>query len=536
MVSQKTYRALLLAGATLCGYSLVVAIPANAADNQAKNVDWPSYNNDPMAQRYSPLKQIKVGNVGTLKEVCRVKIQDGGSFQTSPIVVGGVVYLTTARDTVALNPTNCKEIWRNTYKSSHEDVWAVNRGVAYMNGMLFRGTGDGQLLAIDAKTGKQIWQDAAGDPSRGEFLAGAPVAWNGVVYTGTAGSDWGVRGRVMAFDAETGRELWRFNLIPAAGEPGADTWQVKKSALTGGGGTWTTFALDIARGELVVPVGNPAPDLDPEYRPGDNLYTDSIVVLNARTGALKWYHQLKAHDGVDHDIAAAPTLYRSPELRDVMAIGGKDGFVVGVDRETHDVLYKTAVTSVDNEGATPTEQGVHVCPGLLGGVEWNGAAFDLPKNSLYVGAVDWCAVMKKGEPKWVGGEFFFGGTPVQDPPDQASGWVTALDATSGKVKWQYHAKAPVVSGITPTAGGVVFGGDTKGTFFALDSSSGKPVFTMPTDGMIAGGVVTYAIDGKQYVAFTSGNVSRITFGALGDPTLIVLALDKTAPSAESGAK
>ncbi len=179
---------------------------------------------------------------------------------------------------------------------------------------------------------------------------------------------------------------------------------------------------------------------------------------------------------------------------------------------------------------------MHVCPGLLGGVEWNGAAFDLPKNSLYVGAVDWCAVMKKGEPKWVGGEFFFGGTPVQDPPDQASGWVTALDATNGKVKWQYHAKAPVVSGITPTAGGILFGGDTKGTFFALDSDSGKPVFTMPTDGMIAGGVVTYAIAGKQYVAFTSGNVSRITFGALGDPTLIVLALDKTAPSAESGAK
>ncbi len=333
VISQKTLRALLLAGATLSGYSLAASVPGNAAGSQAANVDWPSYNNDPMAQRYSPLKQIKAGNVASLKEVCRVKIQDGGSFQTSPIVVEGVMYLTTARDTVALDPTTCKEIWRNTYKSSHEDVWAVNRGVAYMNGMLFRGTGDGQLLAIDAKTGKQVWQDAAGDPSRGEFLAGAPVAWNGVVYTGTAGSDWGVRGRVMAFDAATGRELWRFNLIPAAGEPGADTWQVKKSALTGGGGTWTTFALDIARGELVVPVGNPAPDLDPEYRPGDNLYTDSIVVLNARTGALKWYHQLKAHDGVDHDIAAAPTLYRSPELRDVMAIGGKDGFVVGVDRE-----------------------------------------------------------------------------------------------------------------------------------------------------------------------------------------------------------
>ena len=532
MTFEPTCRALLLAGAALIATSGLAATPASAAP---ENTDWPSYNNDLLAQRYSPLKQINAKNVASLKEVCRVKIQDGGTFHTGPIVVDGTMYLTTAHDTVALDPRNCQEVWRNTYKAVHDDVWPVNRGVAYMNGRLFRGTPDGQLLALDAKTGKVLWQDAAGDPARGEFLSGAPVASNGIVYTGTAGSDWGVRGRVMAFDAETGRELWRFDLIPAGSEPGAETWQVRKTALTGGGGTWTTFALDVARGEVVVPVGNPAPDLDASYRPGDNLYTDSVVVLDARTGALKWYHQLKAHDGVDHDIAAAPTLYRTPDLADVMAIGGKDGYVVGIDRDTHDVLYRTAVTSIDNETVIPDEEGEHLCPGLLGGVEWNGSAFDPQKDSLYVGTVDWCGVMKKGKPKWVGGELFYGGEPIQDPPDKASGWVTALDAANGKVKWQYHAKAPVVSGITPTAGGLIFGGDTRGTFFALDSNTGAPLFTLPGQGMIAGGVITYALDGKQYVAFTSGNVSRLTFGELGDPAIVVLAVDKAAP-AEGGNK
>ncbi len=524
MVTRRMFRALLLAGATLSTQPLGLANPANAAD-APQNVDWPAYNNDMLGQRYSPLKQVNAGNVASLQEVCRVKIQDGGSFHTGPIVVEGTMYVTTARDTVALDPHTCKEMWRNTYRSSIEDVWPVNRGVAYSNGRLFRGTPNGRLLAIDAKTGKQIWEDVVGDPARGEFLSGSPVAWNGVVYTGTAGGDWGNRGRVVAFNAEDGRELWRFNLIPAPNEPGADTWQVKKSALTGGGGTWTTLTLDVTTNELIVPVGNPAPDLNAEYRPGDNLYTDSVVVLDARTGALKWYHQLKAHDGVDHDIAAAPTLYRSPEMQDVMAIGGKDGYVVGVDRETRKVLYRTAVTSVDNEAAIPTEAGVHVCPGLLGGVEWNGAAFDLPRNSLYIGAVDWCAVFKKGGSKWVAGELFYGGDPIQDPVDQASGWVTAINASNGAVKWQYHAAAPVVGGITPTAGNVVFGGDTKGTFFALDSNTGKPLLSMPTSGMIAGGVVTYAVEGKQYVAFTSGNVSRLTFGNLGDPTIVVLGLN-----------
>jgi alcohol dehydrogenase (cytochrome c) len=536
MIAATIYRKLLLASAAIMVSSLAASPTVSAADEPAtggSNIDWPSYNNGFQSQRYSPLTRINSKNVSTLKEVCHVKVQDGGSFHTGPIVVDGTMYLTTARDTIALDPRTCQIKWRNTYTSSHEDVWPVNRGVAYMNGRLFRGTPDGALLAIDATTGKTIWQDTVGNPNLGEFLSGVPVAWNGVVYAGTAGSDWGVRGRVMAFDANDGRELWRFNLIPTGKEAGAESWQNKKSALTGGGGTWTTFALDVTRDELAIPVGNPAPDLDAEYRPGDNLYTDSIVVLDARTGALKWYHQLKAHDGVDHDLAASPVLYRTPDLQDIVAMAGKDGLLVGIDRETHNVLFRTPITTIENENAIPTEQGDHVCPGLLGGVEWNGPAYDRKHNALVTPAVDWCALFKKGAPKYVAGELFYGGDPVQDPADKAHGWITSVDAASGKVNWKHEIDAPVIGAVTPTAGGVTFGGDTKGNFFALDSASGKSLFSMPTQGMIAGGIITYQINDKQYVALTSGNVSRITFGELGDPTIIVMGLGEPSDNAST---
>ena len=185
-------------------------------------------------------------------------------------------------------------------------------------------------------------------------------------------------------------------------------------------------------------------------------------------------------------------------------------------------MYTTPVTTIDNVDAVATEAGVHVCPGLNGGVGWNGPSYDPKLNALFVGSVDWCSTFKKGPPKYIQGELFFGGDPIMDKV--ATGWITALDGSTGKVKWKYKTEKPVVSGITPTAGGLVFAGDTSGKFFAFDSETGKPLYMLEAPGMIAGGVVTYSVKGKQYVAFTSGNVSRLTFGELGSPTIIVLAL------------
>jgi alcohol dehydrogenase (cytochrome c) len=497
------------------------ALPAIAEDGSADR-GWPTYNNDLLGQRYSPLKQINKTNVANLKQSCSIKVQDGGSFQASPIVVSGTMYVTTARDTIAIDPATCVEKWRHTFNSPDDDVFPNNRGVAYANGRLFRGSATGALFSLDVATGKQLWVEQIGNNALGEFVSAAPVAWGGLVFTAIAGGDWGARGRILAFEAETGREVWRFNTIPTGNEFGADTWKNKKSVLTAGGGVWSTMSLDVVTGELFVPVGNPAPDLNAEYRPGDNLFTDSIVSLEARTGKLLWYHQQKKNDSTDHDIGAAPVMFRDPDIRDIVVYAGKDGQLTALDRATKEKMYTTPVTTIDNVDAVATEAGVHVCPGLNGGVGWNGPSYDQKLNSLFVGSVDWCSTFKKGPPKYIQGELFFGGDPIMDKV--ATGWITALDGSTGKVKWKHKTEKPVVSGITPTAGGLVFAGDTSGKFFAFDSETGKPLYTLGTPGMIAGGVVTYSVKGKQYVAFTSGNVSRLTFGELGSPTIIVLAL------------
>jgi len=499
--------------------------PAGATVPGRADAEWATYNKDYLGHRFSPLKQIHTQNVGSLKEVCRVKLAELTSFHTGPVLVDGIMYVTTARDTFALDPRNCAVIWKATWEP--EDVMnpTTNRGVAYMDGRLFRGTNDGRIIALDAKTGKQLWKTVAADPKKAYYMSAAPIAWSGLVFMGTAGSDSGIRGRMMAYDAATGREVWRFNTIPMPGEPGYDTWKSGVSADTGGGGTWTSYALDVKTGELFVPVANPAPDFNVAYRPGDNLFTNSLVVLDARTGKLKWWFQATPNDGYDYDLGAAPVLYTDARGKDVVALGSKDGYVYVVDRSTHKLRFKTPVTTINNSGA-PTPEGVVACPGTLGGVEWNGPAFDPERRALYVGAVDWCSEFKSGEVKYIPGEAFSGGSKKQ--VGKANGWITAIDAETGKVRWKYEAGSPVVAGVTPTAGGVVFTGDMAGNFLALDSASGKVLYTMPTGGAIAGGVITYSVGDRQYVATTSGNISRTSQSfsplSLGTPSIIILAV------------
>ncbi len=511
--------------------AFVIQVPAvhganeprkSAAVPKADAHGWSMYNKDFQGQRFSPLREIDVTNVHALNEVCRIKIAKGGSFHTGPIVVDGVMYITTARSTIALNPKTCALYWRSIYQPEQDEVWAANRGATYLAGKLFRGTADGRILALDAKTGRQIWKVAAGNPLRGEFFSSAPIAWGNLVFTGIAGGDWGIRGRMMAFDAATGREVWRFNTVPMPHEPGAETWEIPATMETGGGGTWGSYALDVKRGEVFVPVANPAPDFAPLVRPGDNLYTNSVVVLDAKTGKLKWWYQLGPNDSHDYGLGAAPMLFRANNA-DMVALAGKDGFVHVVDRATHRLVYKTPTTTIENAGLPPTPEGRRFCPGVYGGSEWNGPAFDQARNAIFVGAVDWCSIIKSESPSYTAGRLFMGGSYKQ--VTEPTGWVTSLDAATGKINWRHHTEAPVVAGITPTAGGIVLTGDLAGNFLALDSVTGKVLRKLDTGGAIAGGVVTYAIDGKQYVATTSGNISRLTFGGLGSPTIIVMAVN-----------
>ncbi|MBL6751672.1 MAG: PQQ-binding-like beta-propeller repeat protein [Nevskia sp.] len=515
-----------LAGA--CAATLVPAAQA-AEPEPSTGGEWAGYNKTLDGERFSPLRQITPANAAGLAEVCRIEVARNGSFQAGLVVVNGTLYATTPTDTLALDPATCAVKWRHKYVRTREPTLAINRGVAYYDGRLYRGTDDGHVIALDAETGKEAWNDEVGDARLGEFVTGAPVAWNGIIIAGIAGGEWGIRGRIVALDALSGREVWHFNTIPMPGEAGADTWRKDTDWRDhGGGGSWTSFAVDPVTGEVFLPVGNPVPDFTPADRLGQNLYTNCFVVLDARTGKLKWWYQLAPNDGLDHDLGAAPMLFRNGKSRDMVAVAGKDGLLHIVDRITHKVVSKTPVTTVDAKPVMPTPQGVKGCPGVAGGVAWNGPAFDPQLMTIFVGAIDFCTIFKaeSGE-KYEQGGFYMGGTwaPTADP---ASGWITAVDANSGQVRWKYHTPAPVLAALTPTAGGVVFGGDNAGNFYVFNSATGEVVKKVETGGSLSGGVISYESAGKQYVAFTAGNVSRTLYGALGRPSVVVMAL-KEAP-------
>jgi mono/diheme cytochrome c family protein len=287
------------------------------------------------------------------------------------------------------------------------------------------------------------------------------------------------------------------------------------------------MSLDTATGELFVPVGNPWPDIDKAYRPGDNLFTNSMVVLDAYSGALKWWHQISPGDWMDLDLVAAPMLYRDGG-RDLVAISGKDGHVTVVDRASKQRVFRTPVTTVQTMPKDPPPGGARMCPGFAGGVEWNGPALDPLANQLVVGSVDICFNVKPGPPKqYTAGALDFGGTVEPDGP--TTGWITALDPVSGAVRWKYHAEKPVVAGVTPTAGGITFAGDLGGSLLVFDSRSGKVLRKMAAGGAMAGGLVTYEVKGRQYVAYAAGNVSRNAFGDLGMPSVVIMRLDPPRP-------
>ncbi|MCC6201535.1 MAG: PQQ-binding-like beta-propeller repeat protein [Gammaproteobacteria bacterium] len=520
----------------LAGRAVVAAdaVPVAASLPAPIGADWEGYNKTLDGQRYSLLDQINTTNAASLAEVCRVRVATRGSFQSGLVVVGNLLYATTSTETFAIDPVTCALRWQHSYQRAQAPGLQGNRGVAWLNGRVFRGTDDARLIALDALTGREIWVNVLGDPTIGEYLTGAPVAWNGLVIAGISGSEFGIRGRIIAFDALTGREVWRFNTVATGAEVGADTWGDRKWSEHGGGGTWSTMTIDQRTGELFVPVGNPVPDYAPQDRPVANLFTNSVLVLDAVSGALRWWYQLQANDDRDHDLAAAPVLFHDNRHRAMVAAAGKDGLLHLIDRETREARFKVPVTTVDAQRPAVTPEGIFVCPGAYGGVLWNGPAFDPKRMWFFTPAVDQCMVIKS-EPGTsyvrrginIGGSYSGEGVPM-------TGWITAVDANTGAVRWKYHADVSMTGGVTPTAGGVVLTGDNAGNFLVFASDSGKLLLKHNTGGAISGGVVTYARGGRQYVAVTSGNVSPAGFGTVGQPSVVVLALPET-PAAPAAA-
>jgi alcohol dehydrogenase (cytochrome c) len=529
--------------------------PAPTATPNAITGDWPSYNKTLTSERYSQLSQINTKNVGKLKVLCTYDTGRYTSFETGPIMVNGALIGTTEHDIFSIDPTNCHENWRTHVDYKPASLLAVNRGAAYLDGLLFRGTEDGRVLAYDIKTGKRVWEATIADPKIGESTPAAPIAWNGLVFIGNAGGDnKGVKGRMYALDAKTGKIVWEFYLVPKTeGDPtrgpqGATpldmtTWKNAPGTPITGGATWTSYTLDPVTGELYIPGGNPAPDFAIGPREGENLYSGSVVVLDAKTGAYKRDFKLVPKDWHDWDVSTAPALIQTEGGKKLLSVAPKDGHLYGFDLATNTMLYRTPVTRIENADAPfAIDKAVHFCPGTVGGAEWNGPAYDPQTNLILIGEVDWCATVrlqndeqiqevKPGKP-WSGmatiNPYRTYGTP--DSFGNWAGWVYAADADTGVWKWRLKSNYPILSGMTPTAGGIVFFGDMGGNFYVLDAANGQRLWGQKIGGAIGGGVITYTADGVQRVAVATGFTSILWPTEVVTGKIVILGLGNATAS------
>lgn len=492
--------------------------------------DWASYNRTVESDRFSPLAQINEQTAGGLKVLCTYDTKKLEGSETGLIMVDGALVGTTSEDIFSIDPNTCKENWR-----VHEDsgLWSipVNRGAAFHDGKVFRGFNDGYVRAFDLATGKQVWETYITQKDYAGGATAAPIAWDGKVFFGMAGGDvHNVRGRVLALDAATGAPVWQISTVPSLAE---DVFHAPKGAMPedqmratwgnpadipiSGGGTWTSYTIDPQTGYLYIPVGNSAPDYIKHLRPGENLFANTVLVVDARTGNYVKHYSIRPDDWHDWDMSNTPAVYTSRGGRKQVSVSPKDGYLYTFDGVTDQLLYRNPVTKIEN-AEVPFEVGkeVHFCPGPAGGGEWNGTAYDGQFNLLFTGSNEWCAWVKiekdsaaaraKDGANWMGVAYI---NPLDsagkfDDPSKWAGWLHATDADSGEWVWRAKSSYPILSGVTPTAGDVVMFGDMGGNFYILRSSDGGKVWSKHFDGAIAGGVITYNSGGAQRVAFMSG--------------------------------
>jgi alcohol dehydrogenase (cytochrome c) len=540
--SNPTYKAPEVVGPS----SSAEAPPASAVAG-----DWPSYNRTLSSDRFSPLSQINTTNVGKLRILCTYYVHTFTSFESGLIMVNNALIGTTEHDTFSVNPATCAENWR-THEAFPGGLLPAARGAAYLDGMLFRGTTDGRVLAYDFKTGKRLWETTIADHQLGEGVPGAPIAWDGLVFIGNAGGDYkGGKGHMFALDAKTGKIVWEFFLAPkqegdtVRGPLGVTpldtaTWQNVPGIPISGGGTWTSFTLDTDTGALYVPGGNPAPDFDVGVRPGGNLYTDSVVVLDAKTGAYRYHFKIVPKDWHDWDVSNPPILVRTRAGKRLLIVSPKDGHLYAFDLANNQLVYRVPVNQVENQDVPfSLSKDVHFCPGSSGGEEWNSPSYVEQTNLIVTASVDWCNTVRMQDNKklrdrplgkpWSGMATLnpfqmFGKRSKAD--GHWSGWVYATDADSGVWKWRLKSNYPVLGGWTPTAGGLLFFGDVGGNLYALDSATGQKVWGQTLDGAIGGGVITYMADGSQKIAVAVGFTHIEWPTIIRTAKIVVLGLDE----------
>jgi len=485
--------------------------------------NWLTYSGNYTGQRYSLLDQIHTGNVGRLRVAWVHQADELDAFETSPVVVDGVMFITEPPNLVkALSTRTGRTLW--TYrKDIPKDLrlccGKVNRGVAVLDDAVYYASLDAHLIALDARSGRLRWEVTMADYKTGHSSTGAPLAVKDKIITGMAGGEFGVRGFIDAYDAKTGKQAWRFWTIPAAGEPGNDTWQ-GNSWKTGSATTWVTGVYDPESNTLYWGTGNPGPDWNGDVRKGDNLYSDTLLALDPDTGQKKWHFQYTPHDEHDWDSTQTPILIDAVlqgQPRKIVALANRNGFYYALDRQTgrfvggRPYIKQTWSSGLDEAGrpmrlpnTAPSVEGTLVWPSLGGGSNWYSSTYSPQTSLYYVNVKEKAGVYHKGEAEYKAGAFFNGGGQQEYKGEEGYGAVRALEPGSGALRWEHRLHSPSHAGLMSTAGGLVFGSNGS-SFFAIDAKDGKPLWDFQAGGGIIANPITYMSEGKQYVVIAGGH-------------------------------
>ena len=486
--------------------------------------NWLTYSGNYSSHRYSALDQINAQNVKNLKPLWAYQFDALDKAETTPLVVDNVMYLTESpSNVIALDTRTGRALWsyrRVVPKDVRICCGLVNRGVAVLGDLVFVGTVDAHLIALDAKTGLVRWDATVADYKTGHAITVAPLALKDKVIVGIAGGEYGVRGFIDAYSAKTGKQAWRFWTIPGPGEPGHESW-AGDSWKTGSATTWVTGAYDPELNLVYWGTGNPGPDWNDESRAGDNLYSDCVVALDPDTGKLKWHFQFTPHDMHDWDSTEVPVLASAKfngRERKVLLFANRNAFYYVLDRATGEFLHgnpyahQTWAKGLDDHGRPvrvpnmgPNEEGIKVYPGAAGANNWYSPAYSPKTDLFYVAAREAGGVYYKGEAEYKPGALFNGGGFRDIPGERGYGVIRAFRPASGEIQWEYKIFSAPSAGVLSTAGDLLFAGTNEGDFLALDAGTGKSLWRFQAGAAVQSNPMSYLSEGKQHVAISAGN-------------------------------
>ena len=489
--------------------------------------DWPTYHGQLGGNRFSALDRINRANVATLAPAWVFPLAGSSRLEVTPVVVGGIMYITSVNECVALDAGNGREIWHfkrpRTKGVAGDAAGGINRGVAIAGDRLFIATDHAHLLALNRFTGTLLWDTTLADWRLNYGTTSAPLAIGDLVVSGTSGGDEGIRGFLAAFDQATGKEVWRVWSVPARGEPGSETWKGKDIDHPCAS-TWLTGTYDRDLDLLYWPTGNPCPDHDGSQRLGDNLYSDSVLAIRATTGKLAWYFQYTPHDLWDWDSQQPPVLVDaawSGQPRKLLLHANRNGFFYVLDRTNGALLLakpfvkkltwasgiSPAGRPLLNPDQAPSKGGTRVCPAVEGATNWFSTSFNPDTGLYYVQTLEKCNIYATSPEVWQAGRSYYGGSTKNVPGETPQKILRAIDVQTGSIAWEVPQTGPADSwgGTLSTAGGLLFYGDDSGAFAALDAKTGERLWRFQANVLWKASPMTYSFDGRQFVAIAAGS-------------------------------